>query len=86
MNSDAELAAAKAAMANAMQANAKHLADTEADVHAAYTDAGHSFVEQPSTPDDVAVQWTGESTHPPYVTLGNDVGPIVGSTDDLSAG
>jgi hypothetical protein len=84
MNTPDELGAAEQAMANAMTANAAHLSWSEADLHSASTDAGHSSVEGAHMVDDVMVDWSGMSVHPPVVSPAGDPGPVVGSVDDLS--
>ena len=53
--SPAQQAAAEAAMAAGMAADAQHGRWAEADLHAAYTDGGHSPVEPAAIVDDHAV-------------------------------
>jgi hypothetical protein len=58
MNSDQEIAAAKAALSNAHAASDQHHAWAQSNHLVA--EAGGSAVETPQTPDDVAVEWSGD--------------------------
>jgi hypothetical protein len=82
VNSDEELRQAQAAMDAGMSACSHSDSEAKAQL-AAMSVAGGSFTEMAVTPDDVAVSWSGSSTHPPNVTPAG-VGPVVGHVVDLS--
>jgi hypothetical protein len=65
-----------------MAASAQHESKTQASLGIA---PGGTTIETPQTVDDISVKWSGQSVHP-AVTPGNDVGPVVGTVDDLTAG
>jgi hypothetical protein len=67
MNSDAELAAARQAHANAMTAAAQHQNVNEQRMHESSSNPGRVFVEQPQTMDDTMVNWSGSGSSPPPV-------------------
>jgi hypothetical protein len=61
VNTDAEIAAARQAHANAMTAAAKHQSDNETRMLNSSTSAGYTYVETPSLVDDRAVVWPGSA-------------------------